>query len=633
MIVNVYRRTTLSPAIARPRALMSLAVFLPALLLGMTAREEALACPECKGAFARSLEQAMERMDRDMGAAPMVGDPDRDFAAMMIPHHQGAIAMAQAEIRYGKDPVMRRLAQEILVTQVAEIDVMRRRTDALPRSGVGRARRSTPAPVPAPRHREVPATKAAVPISAGDRVYAADQTSNTVSVIKPSTNRLLGVLPLGAPSPTALSPLYKGALLVHGLGYSPDHRTLAVVSIGSNSVTLVDTATNRVKGVIYVGRSPHEAFFTPDGRELWVAIRGEDYVSVIDPSLLKEVRRVPTANGPGMVLFRPDGRYAFVPSSFTPELDVIDVARHEVVARVKQASPFSPNLAVSPDGKEVWFTLKDTGKVQVIGAEPPFATLATLDTGPVTNHVAMVDNAAGHFAYVTVGGLDQVKVYRRDGAAPRLVTTIPTGPLPHGIWPSGDATRVYVGLENADQVQAIDTLARRVVATIPIGQSPQAVVYVPGAAPSGIANEGLKPLQEASPALVLRLSPPGSATTTAKGTVVVRTIGLVDQLQLSLSGLEPGRAYDLVLADDPTPPYGSVRVLATFRSETDGRATGQALGPIRRAFTGKADAAGEDAGGRKALLVLPSGEARSRPILVEMGRESVVPKLGSKTKG
>jgi YVTN family beta-propeller protein len=71
--------------------------------------------------------------------------------------------------------------------------------------------------------------------------------------------------------------------LVHGLGFSPDHKTLDVVSIGSNSVTLIDTETNLVKGKIYVGRSPHEAFFRPDGRELWVAVRGENYVSVIDP--------------------------------------------------------------------------------------------------------------------------------------------------------------------------------------------------------------------------------------------------------------------------------------------------------------------------------------------------------------
>jgi YVTN family beta-propeller protein len=117
-----------------------------------------------------------------------------------------------------------------------------------------------------------------IPISAHDRVYAADQTSNTVSVINPSSNKLLGVIRLGDPIPGALSPLYRGELLVHGLGYSPDTKTLAVVSVGSNSVTLIDTATNRVKGKIYLGRSPHEAFFTKDGSELWVTVRGEDYV-------------------------------------------------------------------------------------------------------------------------------------------------------------------------------------------------------------------------------------------------------------------------------------------------------------------------------------------------------------------
>ncbi len=52
-----------------------------------------------------------------------------------------------------------------------------------------------------------------------------------------------------------------------------------MVSIGSNSVTFIDTATNQVKHTTYVGRSPHEAFFTPDGKEVWVTVRGEDYVA------------------------------------------------------------------------------------------------------------------------------------------------------------------------------------------------------------------------------------------------------------------------------------------------------------------------------------------------------------------
>src|SRR5258708_26331438 len=200
---------------------------------------------------------------------------------------------------------------------------------------------------------QAPWARPDVPISKHDRVYTADQTSNTVSVIDPSSNKVLGVIRLGDPVPGSLSPLYRGALLVHGLGCSPDDKTLAVVSVGSNSVTLIDTATNKVKGTIYVGRSPHEAFFTTDGSEVWVTVRGENYVSVIDPAQMKETRRIETANGPGMTMFGPDGHYGFVCSSFTPELAVTDAASHQVIKRLPQASPFCPNIAVSPENDEV----------------------------------------------------------------------------------------------------------------------------------------------------------------------------------------------------------------------------------------------------------------------------------------
>src|SRR6478735_2133047 len=131
-----------------------------------------------------------------------------------------------------------------------------------------------------------------VPVSHHDRVYSAEQFSNTVSVTDPVDNKLVGVIRLGDPQPGNFSPLYKGQVLVHGMGFSPDHKTLAVVSIGSNSVTFIDTATNAVKHTTYVGRSPHEAFYTPDGQEVWVTVRGENYISVIDAKNLKEKARI-----------------------------------------------------------------------------------------------------------------------------------------------------------------------------------------------------------------------------------------------------------------------------------------------------------------------------------------------------
>src|SRR5947209_8421363 len=172
-----------------------------------------------------------------------------------------------------------------------------------------------------------------IPISHRDRVYAAEQFSNTVSVTDPAANRLVGVIRLGDPAPGNFSPLYRGQLLVHGLGFSPDHKTLVVVSIGTNSVSFIETATNTVKHVTYVGRAPHEAFFTPDGKEVWVTVRGEDYVSVLDGQSMEEKTRIKVPPGPGMQIFSPDGKYGYVCSSFTPQTVVVSVADHQIVGQ------------------------------------------------------------------------------------------------------------------------------------------------------------------------------------------------------------------------------------------------------------------------------------------------------------
>ena len=147
-------------------------------------------------------------------------------------------------------------------------------------------------------------------------------------------------------------------------------------------------------------------------------MRGENYVSVLDGKTFKEKARITTPSGPGMTIFSPDGRYGYVCSSFTPETDVISTADHKIVARVRQPSPFCPNIAATPDGEQVWFTLKDTGKTEVFEGRPPFTILKVLDTGPITNHVNIARTPKGQFAYVTVGGLNQVKVFRTVGLLP-----------------------------------------------------------------------------------------------------------------------------------------------------------------------------------------------------------------------
>jgi len=468
-----------------------------------------------------------------------------------------------------------------------------------------------------------------IPIGHQDRVYSAEQYSNTVSVTDPVDNKLVGTIRLGEPLPANLSPLYKGQLLVHGMGFSPDRRTIAVVAIGSNAVNFIDTATNSVKHVTYVGRSPHEAFFTTDGREVWVVIRGENYVSVLDGTTYEEKARISVPNGPGMTIFSPDGKYGYVCSSFTPETVVITVADHKIVGRVPQASPFCPNIAATPDSRQVWFTLKDTGKTQVFDGQPPFAVLKTLDTGPITNHVNIVRNANGMFAYVTIGGLNEIKVFRTDNF--EQVATIPVGKLPHGVWPSGDGTRIYVGLENDDKVAAIDTLKNEVIATSPIGQAPQALVYVPDAVPaaSGVINsamtrmtvvpEGhgtsnLHPLGVAGQSAQLWLAPPGAKKDEkAPTSVSLSDQGLVQMLEAAVTGLEPGKPYLLALATEPS-GTGVLEPLQGFMTNPAGAAIVNAIGPIRQVVRG------EDNIRRRYLAIVP-GTPDNHGAAVQVQRE------------
>jgi uncharacterized protein (DUF305 family) len=82
----------------------------------------------------QAMMAGMTKMQRDMSAAPMTGNPDQDFVAMMIPHHQGAVSMAEVELRYGHDPFLRKLAKDIIAAQDKEIEQMNKWQQKHPKS-------------------------------------------------------------------------------------------------------------------------------------------------------------------------------------------------------------------------------------------------------------------------------------------------------------------------------------------------------------------------------------------------------------------------------------------------------------------------------------------------------------------
>ena len=413
---------------------------------------------------------------------------------------------------------------------------------------------------------------------AHDRVYTANQISNTVSVIDPSQNKLLGEIKLGEPYPSVLTPLYRGQALVHGLRYSANRKLLAVVSIGSNSVTFISTENNQVIKSIYVGRSPHEPTFTPDSKQLWVSVRGEAYISVIDVDKMEEIKQVPVADGPGMVAFTPDGKLAYVCSSFTPELDIVNTSTYEIIKRIPVTSPFSPNIYTSPDGKWIAFTHKDVGKVTVINTGS-MTIERVITTGAITNHVtfSVVDHKL--LMLVTVGGENKVRVFdvannfqQRD--------TINVGALPHGIWPSADGKQMFIGLEYDDMAQAIDLQSMSIKASIHIGQSPQALVYADNAVTDPENGAGLSALNDTAFTQVVVLNG-FNKNNPAHGRLSIRSIGLADLVEQAFTSLSPNASYTLALSCSATAPFIPDYVINTFLTDEQGKYSGQSTGLVK----------------------------------------------------
>lgn len=390
------------------------------------------------------------------------------------------------------------------------------------------------------------------PVSSRDRLYTADQSSNTVSVIDPGTNKTLGTIALGDQRVgNGFSPQYSGDSGVHGLAISPNQHRLAVVSVSSNTVHIIDTATNKVLSTTDVGRAAHEGSFTSNGRQFWVANRGRDTISVVDAVHGGLIRNIRVGDGPSKVVMSPDGRTAYVNHTSKAEVTVIDVRHHRVKGHIKGlGATFSSDQAISPDGKRIWVSHKRDGKISVVDLDSK-RVIKVLNTGPDTNHPQFADTPDGKFVYLTIGGLDQTWVYRRTAGAPLLVTKIKNhGHAPHGAWASADGTRMYVGLEKSDGVDVIDTRTNKVIDTIASAQEPQAIVYASRAArpgsTKGLVKQGLGQRAHNVPTTL----PDGSAGNEldpVKGRTLeatIRPVGGLDMIQFEARGLKPSTVYE-----------------------------------------------------------------------------------------
>ncbi|MBI5212531.1 MAG: YncE family protein [Nitrospirae bacterium] len=299
-----------------------------------------------------------------------------------------------------------------------------------------------------------------------DRVFIANEDSNTISVIDPKANTVGTTINLtsfdedprppfrfvtagAVPTHAAMihKPLYHGCIDAHGVVPSPDGKILATIGRGSSNVYLIDAVNKKVIGNtpnpsasqttnperltsgILVGREPHEPTFTRNGRELWIAVRGEDRLAILDVERsIKQsegtdakavIQFVNTVNGPSQVWFNADGALAFVASQKVSKVDIFRVnpdmsgyshPKHLTTIDIgEQDKPgFTPFLKTSPEGKEVWFSHKLADAVSARSTKEPFNMVDIVSPGKMArpNHLEFVENSNGRVVYVSLARVD-----------------------------------------------------------------------------------------------------------------------------------------------------------------------------------------------------------------------------------
>lgn len=322
-----------------------------------------------------------------------------------------------------------------------------------------------------------------------DRLYVANETAGSITVIDTTTNSVIATVGLGSDpaipgtpqpngpnnAPTAHhSPFYDGHADPHGLWLTDDDRFLLVAARLSGTLVAIDTTTLRVVGYLPVGREPHLATVRPGADEAWVAVRGENYVEIVEVEArrlldgrrlatdrLESTAKLHTANGPSMVSFTSDGSAAFVAMGKEARVQRFDAPSRTLTHEVPASAPFTPFGLVSPDDTQLWLVHKGAGSVSVLRTADLGTIVAGMAVGPRANHVAF----AANLAYVTVGGPapsaenpdPEGKVVVIDRSTRAVVAEL-TGPPwrgePHGIWASGD--KLYVGHERGNRLTVVD---------------------------------------------------------------------------------------------------------------------------------------------------------------------------------
>ncbi|MDJ0371596.1 YncE family protein [Streptomyces sp. H10-C2] len=296
------------------------------------------------------------------------------------------------------------------------------------------------------------------------RIYVPNTLSDTVSVIDPTTYRVIGTFKVGH-QPQHVVPSW-------------DLKTLWVNNDLGNSLTPIDPATSAAGHPVTV-HDPYNLYFTPDGRHAVVMASADRQLVFRDAHTMSVVKAVPAGcEGVNHADFSPDGRYFIVSCEFSGDLIKVDTARMEVIGRQKLPlrGAMPQDVKIAPDGRTWYVADMMANGVWILNGDT-FSRPVLLTTGKGA-HGLYVSRDSRRL-YVSNRGEGSVSVL--DFATGKLSATwrIPHGGSPDMGGVSADGKVLWLSGRYNSEVYAIDTVDGHLLARIPVGHGPHGLCVYP----------------------------------------------------------------------------------------------------------------------------------------------------------
>ena len=294
--------------------------------------------------------------------------------------------------------------------------------------------------------------------------YITNSGSNNVSIINTATNKVTATVPVGN------TPI--------GVAVSPDNTKIYVANLGSNSVSVINTTTNAVTTSVNVGNSPVGVAATPDGTKVYVANEYSNTVSVINTTTNTVTATVTGMSLPLGVAAAPDGTRVYVTNYGANTVSVINTTTNTKATVTGLNHPYG--IAVTPDGKKVYVANYGTNNVSVIDTTTNTVTTSVNVGNSPVGVAATPDGTKVYVVNSNYGSSGTVSVINT--TTNTVTNSVNVGTTPYGVAVTPDGTTVYVDNDGTNNVSVINTTTNTVTA-VKVGTTPKAfgqfVGYIP----------------------------------------------------------------------------------------------------------------------------------------------------------